>query len=150
MNNYLTAEGLEKLKKELDYLEKVKRKEVSETLVHTISFGDISENAAYDQAKEAQGFLEGRILELKEILSNVKLIGKSRMGNVQIGSTVLLCSAGGKEQFQIVGPEEADVLNGKISHVSPLGGVVLGKSKGDKFVIKTPGGAVEYKILDIK
>ncbi len=150
MLKYLTPEGLEKLKKELDYLENVKRKEVAEKLKHSVSFGDISENAAYDEAKEAQGFLEGRISEIKGIISTAKLIEKKNTKEVQIGSTVLLCSDNKKEEFRIVGPEEADIFNGKISYQSPLGKILLGKNKGSKVSIKTLEGEIEYKILEIK
>jgi len=150
MTRYLTYNGLEKLKKELDYLENVKRREVAEKLRHAASFGDLSENAAYDEAKDAQGFVEGRILELKGIISSAKLIEKSNTKEVQIGSVVLLCSDNKKEEFQIVGPEEADVFNGKISYQSPLGEALLGKAKGSKVSIRIPNGKAEYKVLEIK
>jgi transcription elongation factor GreA len=150
MTNYLTPEGLEKLKKELDYLKNIKRKEIAERLRYTVSFGDLKENAAYDEAKEAQGFLEGRILELRGLISTAKLIEKNYTREVQIGSTVLLCSNNKKEEFQVVGFAEADVFNRKISYQSPLGKIILGKTKGDKVIIKTPKGEIEYKILEIK
>lgn len=150
MEKYLTSEGLEKFKKELDYLEKIKRKEIAERLKYAISFGDLAENAAYIEAKEAQGFLEGRILELREIISNVKLIEKNNTKDIRVGSIVLLFSKNKKEKFQVVGPEEADVFQGKISHQSPLGKAVLGKTKGNKFTIETPEGKTEYKIIEVK
>lgn len=150
MVRYLTPEGLERLKKELDYLENVKRKEITERIKHTASFGDLKENAAYDEAKEAQGFLERRILELRRIISTARLIKKNNTGEVQVGSTVLLNSGDKKEKFQIVGPDEADISNGKISYQSPLGKIILGKTKGSKVIIKTPSGKAEYKILEIK
>lgn len=149
MTEYLTPAGLEKLKKELDYLKNVKRKEIAEKLNYTASFGDLSENAAYDEAKDAQGFLEGRIVELAEIISAAKLIEKKRTNEVQIGSTVLLSSAGQKEKFQIVGPEETDIINGKISYQSPLGQGILGKARGSKVVIQTPESKIEYKIVEV-
>jgi len=149
MTEYLTPAGLEKLKKELDYLKNVKRREVAEKLNYTASFGDLSENAAYDEAKDAQGFLEGRIAELTEIISAVKIIEKKSTKEVQIGSTVLLCSAGQKEKFQIVGPEETDISSGRISYQSPLGQGILGKPKGSKVVIQTPESKIEYKIVEI-
>lgn len=150
MIKYLTPDGLDNLKKELEYCEKFKRKEVAEKLEHALSFGDISENAAYDEAKEALSFLEGKILELKEIISSAKLIKKNGQGGVQMGSVVLVCSGNKKEEFQIVGQEEADVFKGKISYQSPLGKILIGKAKGSKVIVKTPGGETEYRIVDIK
>ncbi|PIV45260.1 MAG: transcription elongation factor GreA [Candidatus Nealsonbacteria bacterium CG02_land_8_20_14_3_00_37_10] len=186
MVKYLTREGLEKFKKELDYLEKVKRKEVSERIRHTASQGDLKENAGYHAAKEEQGFIEGRIKELKEILSQAKIIEKGEGNKVQIGSFVCLelleedkssshtelpqeakvkkktesslppspCKRGledeGEKSFQVVGPEEADILQGKISFKSPLGSAILDKKKGDIVEINTPEGKKEYEIIEIK
>jgi len=150
MVKYLTSEGLEKLKKELEYLEKVKRKEVSERIRHTASQGDLKENAGYDAAKEEQGFIEGRIKELKEIVNQAKVIEKKENGRIQIGSFVGLSSGGEKEKFQIVSPEEADVLNNKISFKSPLGEQLLGKKKGESVKFDAPGGKKEYKITEVK
>lgn len=150
MTRYLTPEGLEKLKKELDYLKNVKRKEIAERIKHTAAFGDLKENAAYDEAKEAQGFLERRISELREIISTAKLIEKNNTGEIQIGSTVLLESNNKKEEFQIVDPDEADIANNKISYQSPLGKIILGKTKGSKVTLKTLSGKIEYNILEIK
>ncbi len=150
MPKYLTPEGFEKMKKELEYLEKVKRKEVSEKIKYTASQGDLSENAGYDAAKEEQGFVEGRIKELKDIIAQAKVIEKKESGNVQIGSFVVLNSEEGKNKFQIVSPEEADILKGKLSFESPLGAALLNKKKGDIVKIDTPGGLKEYKINEIK
>lgn len=150
MAKYLTPEGLEKFKKELEHLETVKRKELAEKLNYAISFGDLKENAAYHEAKEAQGFLEGRILELKEIIGSAKLIEENHTGKIQIGSTVTLSSANEKEEYQIVGPEEADIFSGKISHLSPLGKNLLGKAKGQKVTIETPQGKTEYEINEVR
>jgi transcription elongation factor GreA len=150
MAKYLTKEGLDNLKKELERLETIERREVAEKLKLAISFGDISENAAYDDAKEALGFLEGKILELKETICSAKIIEKNGAKGVQIGSLVSLVCEGKKVEFQIVGPEEADVFKGKISYESPLGKLMLGKEKGAKVVLKTPGGQVNYEITGIK
>ena len=150
MAKYLTAEGLKKIKEELDYLENVKSKEIAERLQHTASFGDLKENSAYDEAKDAQGFLRGRILELKGIIASAELIKENNTGNVEIGSTVLLSGADGSQEFQIVGPEEADILKGRISNESPLGQLLLGKKKGDQAIVKSPGGKTEYKIVEVK
>ena len=150
MTKYLTPEGFEKMKKELEYLEKVKRKEVSEKLKHTASQGDLSENAGYDAAKEEQGFIEGRIKELKEIIAQAEVIEKKESGKVQIGSFVVLNTEEGKNKFQIVSPEEADILKGKLSFESPLGEALLNKKMGDIVKIDTPGGLKEYKIIEIE
>jgi transcription elongation factor GreA len=150
MSKYLTAEGLEKFKKELDNLENVKRRELADKLNYAISFGDLKENAAYHEAKEAQGFLEGRILELKGIISNAKVVVKTNTGMVGIGSTVLLSASDGNEEYAIVSPEEADVFKGKISYQSPLGKLLMGKSKGYTVKMDTPSGKIEYQIIEVK
>lgn len=150
MENYFTKDGLEKLKKELEYLEGDKRREVAEKLKHAISFGDLRENAAYDEARNEQGFLEGRISELKKIIAGAKIIEKKATGKAQIGSTVVLSVGKQKEEFQIVGPEEADIMAGKISHQSPLGKALLGKAVGEKAIIKNGGNGTEYEIIEIK
>ena len=152
MSKYLTPEGLEKIKKELDYLKNVKRKEIAQRLKRTASMGDLSENAAYHEAKEAQGFLEGRILELERLIKEAKVVKKNdRTGWVQIGSTVLLNSDDNKkEKFKIVGTVEADPLNGKISMDSPLGKALLDKPKGAVVTVKTPNGKIKYKIIKIE
>jgi transcription elongation factor GreA len=148
---YLTPEGLRKLKKELDYLKKVKRKEIAKRLKETASFGDLSENAAYQEAKEAQAFLEGKILELEEILQKAKVIKKKKEGNkIQLGSLVSVSLNNQKLKFQIVGPEEANPEKGKISYQSPLGKALLGKAVGAKIEVKTPEGKIHYKILKIE
>jgi transcription elongation factor GreA len=149
MENYLTPDGLKKLKTELDYLKKVKRKEISEKLNHSISFGDLSENAAYDEAKEEQGFLEGRISELNDIVSHAKIINKKQTNKISIGSIVLVSLDHQKEKYQIVGPEEADIFNGKISYQSPLGKTLLNKTIGDKAMVETPSGKIEYRIIEV-
>ncbi|MDP3995975.1 MAG: transcription elongation factor GreA [bacterium] len=150
MVKYFTAQGLEKLKKELNYLETVKRKEVTERLRHTSAQGDLKENAGYHAAKEQQGFVEGRIQELKEIVSQSKIIEKKEGDQVQMGSFICLESDEGEETFQLVGPEEADILQGKISFESPLGAAILKKKKGDVVEVDTPGGKRKYEIVEIK
>jgi len=150
MIKYLTAEGLEKLKKELEHLEKVKRKEISERIRHTAAQGDLKENAGYDAAKDEQGFVEGRIKELKETINQAKVIERKENGLIQIGSLVSLTSGGEKQKFQIVSPEEADVLNDKISFKSPLGEQLIGKKKGEAVKVDTPDGKKEYKIIEVE
>lgn len=149
MAKYLTPEGLEKLKKELEYLQNIKRKDISENIRHTASQGDLKENAGYDAAKDEQGFVEGRIKELGEIIGQAEVIEKKESNKVQIGSFVFLSSGEGEEKFQIVGPEEADILGNKISFESPLGEALLGKKKGDIVKVNAPGGKKEYKIVEI-
>jgi transcription elongation factor GreA len=150
MENYLTPEGLEKLKKELNTLENVTRRELAEKLNYAISFGDLKENAAYHQAKEQQGFLEGRISELKAIIAGARVVDRCNNDNVAIGATVVLISNQRKEEYQIVDPQEADVFCGKISYKSPLGGAVFGKKIGCRVMLETPKGRIEYEILEIK
>lgn len=150
MVKYLTPEGLEKLKKELEHLKTVKRKEVSKKIEQTAAQGDLKENAGYDAAKEEQGFIEGKIKELNEIIAQASIIEKKEKDKVQIGSIVSLESNNGKDKFQIVGPEEADILEGKISFESPLGEALLGKKKGDNVEINTPDGTKGCKIIEIE
>ena len=157
MPKYLTKQSLEKFKKELDYLKTEKRKEIGEKLKVAISFGDLSENAAYSQAKEEQSFLEGRILELEYLIKTAEIIEeKPHTGWVQVGSVVFLHNLAEKkglfkkpEKFEIVGAAEADPLAGKISVESPIGKALLNKPKGAIVEIETPRGKVKYKIAKI-
>ena len=153
MQRYLTSEGFEQFKKELKHLKTIGRKEIAERIKHAASFGDLKENFAYHQAKEDQGFLEGKILELTSIIREAKIIEKPKNGEekdkVQIGSIVTISSNGSKQKFQIVGPEEANPLKEKISMQSPLGKAVLGKSLLEDFTVETPEGKVQYKIIEI-
>ncbi|MFH1029906.1 MAG: transcription elongation factor GreA [bacterium] len=149
---YVTKEGLEKLIKEKEHLEKVDRPEVIERIKRAKELGDLSENAEYHDAREAQSFIEGRILELKEMINNAVLIddnsGNSKIA--QVGSTVKVKIAGIEKDFTIVGPSEADPLNGLISNESPLGVAFIGHKKGEEVEVATPKGKVKYKILKIK
>lgn len=149
---YLTPQGLKKLKEELAYLKKVKRKEIIERLEKSLAFGDLSENAEYHEAKEAQAFVEGRILELEDLINNAVITSPKKTGNVaQIGSTVLVSSSGfKKEKLKIVGAEEADPLKGRISADSPLGKALLDQIEGTRICIETPHGKKRYKILKIE
>ena len=158
MKKYLTKESLEKFRKELEYLKTEKRKEIGEKLKVAISFGDLSENAAYQQAKEDQSFLEGRILELEQLIKNAEIVEKKHhTGWVQVGSIVYLHNLAEKkkffkkpEKFEIVGAAEADPLAGKISVESPIGKALLNKPKGAIVDIETPQGKIRYKIVKIK
>ncbi len=147
---YLTPEGLEKLKKELNELRGPKRKEIAEKLKVAISFGDLSENASYQEAKEEQMFLEGRIAELEEKLRDVCVQKKEKSGWVQIGSVVFVSSNSHKEKFEIVGANEANPIAGKISYNSPLGKILMDKPEGAQVEIKTPEGKTKYKIVKIE
>lgn len=149
MPKYLTKEGLEKFKKELEELKTVKRKEIAQRLKHAASFGDLSENAAYHQAKDDQACLEDRIKELRKIISGALVIENQKSGRVQIGSNVVLSSAEGEEKFQIVESEEADSFSGKISFQSPLGKILLEKTEGETIKFKIPNGFVDYKIIKV-
>ncbi len=152
MKNKLTKEGYKKLKDELDYLRTTKRKEVAERLKQAISYGDLSENAAYDEAKEAQSFLEGRIKELEQMINSAEIIEKKKDGKVNVGSKVFLKDEEGeKEEYEITGSAaESDPLKGKISSDSPLGKNLMGKKVSDKVAVDTPGGKINYQILKIE
>jgi len=150
MVKFLTKEEYEKLKKELNYLKTEKRKEIAEDFKRAIDFGDISENAAYDEARSQKGFLESRISELKSLLAEAKVIESKGRDSVGVGSTVELESNGEKMKFRIVGSVGTDVSKGKISYESPLGKALMGKKKGEIVEINVPAGRIKYKILKIK
>jgi len=152
--NYLTKEGLEKLKKELEYLKTTKRKEIAQLLRHAASFGDLSENFAYHDAKEQQNFLEHRITELTETIKSAVLVEKKKNNRVQIGSTVVISRKEGKktieEKYQIVGSAEANPLEGKISSDSPLGKAMINLKAGYSFNFETSEEKTKYKIIRIE
>ena len=151
MVNYLNKESLEKLKKELDYLRNTERKNIAKQLEHAIGFGDLSENAAYHEAREAKEALERKIAELSQKIEQAVIIKASKNTNrIQIGSTVFVESGKDKLCFEIVDSEEIDTLKGKISYDSPLGKTLLNKSKGEIVKVNTPSGNIEYKIIKIK
>ncbi len=149
----LTKEGLKKLQEELDYLKTDGRKEVSDRLAEAISYGDLSENSEYDEAKNQQAFIEGRILELEEQVKNAEIIeeSESEKGLIQIGSTVTLQRKGDKEkhEYTIVGSTEADPMAHKISNESPVGAAILGKKAKEKVKVEAPGGSFDYEILKV-
>lgn len=151
---FLTPEGLQKVKEELEYLTTVRRREVAQMIAEAKAEGDISENAGYDEAKTAQGFLEGRIRELEAILKNAKIISDDDAAPdvVVIGRTVVVREEGSdlEEEYMIVGPPEADPSNGKISNESPMGRALLHKRVGDKAVVDSPGGQIVFEILQVK
>jgi transcription elongation factor GreA len=152
-SSYLTADGLEKLKKELAHLKSTERDELSKRLRAAIQMGDLSENADYIQAKEEQGFLEGRIIDLENLLNNVKIIEEKDRKNekVDIGSIVTVQESNYPEEtYYLVGPKEADPNNGKISYQSPIGKSLLNHKLGDEVSIETPGGNLKLKIIKIQ
>ena len=152
----ITKDGLEKIKEELNYLQEVKRKEVAERLKEAISYGDLSENAEYEEAKNEQAFVEGRILELEEKIKYARIIDeKVKKGvTVQLGSRVIVQNLSSKtkaeEEYNIVGSTEADPINHKISNVSPVGKSLMDKREGEVVKVVTPGGVMEYKVIKVK
>ncbi len=150
MAEYITPEGLEKLKKKLNYLKTVKTKEIADLIKYTASFGDLKENAAYTDAKERQAFLQGKILELKDRINSAEIVENRQTGKVQVGSQVLIFLDEEEEKIEIVGPGEVDSLKGKISYESPLGKAILDKSIGDKIEVKIGGNNIKCKILKIE
>lgn len=149
---YLSKEKFEELTKELDHLKSVRRKEIAEQLEFAKSLGDLSENAEYHEARQNQAETEDRISKLEALLRQVEITGTHKNGTVGIGSTVTIHRAGSKTEsvYQIVGSEEANTREGKISNKSPLGAAFIGKSKGDKVSCETPGGTVMCTILEVK
>ncbi len=149
---YLTPEGRQKLEQELDYLRNVKRDEVAEAIRSAKEEGDISENSAYDAAKEEQAFVEGRIMSLEAMLKNAVAINEARVADsVGIGSKVTVVEKGTKdeEKYQIVGSAEADPTKGRISNESPVGRALMGKKKGDTVTVKTPAGERQLRIVSV-
>lgn len=150
MKKCFTKEGIEKLKEELSYLEKEKRKEVAEKLKFAASFGDLSENSAYDDAKNEQNLLETKIARLRETLKEATIIESSEGSDVvQIGSRLEVETNKKKTMIEIVGGTDADPFSGKISCDSPMGKSFLGKKKGEVCIVNTPSGEKKFKILKI-
>ncbi len=152
---YLTADGLRKVKEELEYLTTTRRREVAQMIAEAKAEGDISENAGYDEAKTAQGFLEGRIRELEILLKNAKVISddaSAAPGVVSLGRTVVVREAGSdyEEEYTIVGPPEADPSAGRISNESPMGKSLLGRRIGETAVVESPGGEIAFEIVRVK
>lgn len=148
---YLSSEGIETIKKELQELKNKKRQEIAKRLQEAKDLGDLSENAEYFEAKEAQSFNESRIAELEELLKNAIVIKTPIEDNVVgIGSKIEVMFNNNAEIFNIVGSTEAKPQEGKISNESPLGRAFLGKKAGDEVAVKTPKGIVKYKIIKIE
>jgi len=151
---YLTEEGLHKVKEELEYLITVRRREVAQMIAEAKAEGDISENAGYDEAKTAQGFLEGKIRELENVLKKAQVIAEDETpaNVINIGRTVVVREDGTdlEESYTFVGSLEADPLHGRVSNESPMGKALLGKKKGQKAIVESPGGQIVFKIIKVE
>jgi transcription elongation factor GreA len=148
---YLSREKYEALKEELVRLKTSERKEVAERLEYAKSLGDLSENAEYHEARDQQADIEDRIAQIEEMLKNAVIVTDKHGQEVEIGSTVVVQKDGGREDtYTIVGSEEADMLSGKISFQSPIGGALLGKRKGEEVLVQTPKGETKYSIVEVK
>lgn len=149
----LTYEGLKKLEEELEYLKTEKRREVAERIKVALGFGDLSENSEYDEAKNEQAQVEMKIVDLENKLRNVKIIDEDEIDTktVQVGNTVQVLDMefDDKIDYTIVGSEEADLLENKISNESPIGKALLGKKKNDVVEVEAPAGLLSFKILKI-
>lgn len=147
---YISADGLEKLKSEYQYLKTVRRRELADRIDAAKALGDLSENAEYHEAKDDLAFVEGRIMELEETLKNVSIIPEGASGGaVRIGSTVEVEIGGKKKTYKIVGSNEANPVEGLISNESPLGSAFLGHAQGDRVEVETPAGTSTYTILAV-
>lgn len=151
----LSAERLEELKQELNYLKTVREKEVADQIKEARSFGDLSENSEYDEAKNEQGKLYSRIAEVENILSNYVVIEENEDdggSSIRLGSTVTVLDKefNEEETYKIVGSQEADPMNGRISEDSPFGKALLGNAVGDEVQVEAPAGVLRYRILEIQ
>jgi transcription elongation factor GreA len=149
---YLTKEKFAELENELEMLKTVKRKEIAEALEYAKSLGDLSENQEYQEARDGQAFLEDRINRLESMLKSAKIISIQKSDVVAVGSVVTLEKSGDKTEktYTMVGSEEANASQGKVSINSPIGLACMGKKKGEVFSFETPNGMMSYKIIDIK
>ncbi len=152
---YVTKEGYKKLEEDLEYLKTTRRKEVAARLKEAISYGDLSENSEYEEAKNEQAFVEGRILEVEEQIKHAKIVKAKKTGKVvEIGSKVVLIpikakKEGEPEEYILVGSTEADPLASKISNLSPVGSAIMDHKVGDVVEFKVPAGKMSYKIKKI-
>ncbi|MEA4825729.1 transcription elongation factor GreA [Clostridium sp. JNZ J1-5] len=150
----MTAEGVKKLEEELEYLKTVKRREITEKIKVALSYGDLSENSEYDEAKNEQAFVEGRIVQLENMLRNANVVDESEISleTVSVGSIVKVKDYDFDEivDFHIVGSAEADPLKNKISNESPVGNALIGKRVGDIVDVPVPDGISKFEILEIR
>lgn len=151
MAKQMSKEGYAKLEKELDYLKSIRRAEVAQKLKEARAFGDLSENAEYDEAKNEQGILEANIAEMEKTLENAIIVDNISVHEVGMGSVVELLDMkkNQKKRFQIVGTNEASPVDGKISDESPIGKAVMKKKVGERFTVEAPVGTLEFEVLDI-
>jgi len=151
--SYYTKEGLEKLKLELSTLKSKGRKDIARQIAEARDKGDLSENAEYDAAKDAQGHLEAKIAQLENLMSSARLIDESKLDTTSVSIlskvTIKNKKSGASMTYMLVSEEEADLKAGKISTQSPIGKGLLGKKKGDMATIKTPAGTIEFEITGI-
>jgi transcription elongation factor GreA len=149
---YLTQEKYDELKQELSYLSTTRRKEIAESLEYARSLGDLSENAEYSEARELQAATEERIRRIEGILASAKILKHKKSDAVTLGSKVSIVKHGEKEPhtYTIVGSEETNMLERKLSHLSPLGEALMGKKKGDDFTFETPSGKQKYTIMSVE
>ena len=149
----MTRDGLEKLEQELEDLKTVKRKEVADRIKQAIGFGDLSENSEYEDAKNEQAFIEGRILTLEKMLRNVKVIEDDNAveGVVSIGSVIKVrdIEMDEEEEYKLVGTVEADPMNNRISNESPVGRAIIGHKVGEIVDVEVPMGVIKYEILSV-
>lgn len=150
----MTYEGVKKLEEELEYLKTVKRKEITQKIKVALSFGDLSENSEYDEAKNEQAFVEGRIIQLENMLKNATIVDENKMpaDTVNVGSIVKVkdFEFNDEEEFIIVGSAEADPLENKISNESPVGKALIGKKAGEKVEVIVPDGISKYEIISVR
>lgn len=144
----ITNEGKKELENELEQL-KSRRGDIAEKIAAARDYGDLSENAEYDAAREEQGLVESRIAEIEDIIQNAEIIKASRKSTIGLGSKVELKSGSKTISYHVVGPVEANPIEGKISNESPIGLALVGKKEGDKAVVTTPKGEISYDIVKI-
>ncbi|MBD3365992.1 transcription elongation factor GreA [candidate division WWE3 bacterium] len=150
---YITKEGLEKLKKQLTELKEERRPAVAKRIKEAREMGDISENAEYDAARQEQAFIEGKISELEEVIKDAEVVEEGANGGdgvVRVGAKVTVHIEGEEETFHLVGAHEANPMENKISHESPLGASLMGKKVGDSFEVEAPIGKLIYKIKAVE
>lgn len=150
----MTYEGVKKLEDELEFLKTVKRKEITEKIKVALGYGDLSENSEYDEAKNEQAFVEGRIIQLENMLKNATIVDESELSTdvVNVGSFIKVMDYEFDEEIelQIVGSAEANPMKGKISNESPVGSALVGKRAGDEVEVNVPGGVNKFKVLEIR
>lgn len=150
--NYLTEEGLLKLKEELDLLKNTKRPDVIKRIEIAREYGDLSENAAYHDAREEQGFIEGRIMELEDLIKKAVVVDSRdyKKDVANIGNKIKILLDNKEQEIELVGATESDAINGLISYISPLGEAIMNKRVGEEFDVNIPKGIIKCKILEIK